>query len=199
MIPLVHDEPPIELEEFLRDNPTPKVEDFDSMKFSNVKSKVRDKLGLLQDGRCVYCEKRVKDFQIDHIKPKGGPNRHPDLCFTYKNYANSCIQNVEKARRTCGQNKGNNLLPIEPTSQSCNDFFALNTDGEIYPKTGLTRREKHPVKQTIDILGLNKAHLILERKRKIQNILMLLKTNAKAAKAFRDQGDFIHIMKRLLS
>ncbi|HCG6537995.1 retron system putative HNH endonuclease [Vibrio parahaemolyticus] len=198
MIPLIHDAPPEELGEFLKSNPEIEVKDFDSIEFSNVKSKVKDKLTSLQDGRCVYCEKKGDVFQIEHIKPKGGPNKFPELCFSYSNYANSCIQNVEKAQRTCGQNKGNKVLPIEPTSLDCNEQFSLNTDGEIYPKITLTRRERHPVKQTLDILGLNKAHLILERKKKIKNVLELSKVSTKAAKLFLQQGDFIHILKKLI-
>ncbi|EGQ7841519.1 TIGR02646 family protein [Vibrio alginolyticus] len=197
MIPLLHDEPPKELEEYLKEHPKLEVADFDSIEFSIVKSKVRDKLAGLQESRCVYCEKKGTTFQVEHIKPKGGPNKFPDLCFTYQNYANSCIQNVEKARRTCGQNKGNTLLPIEPTSQNCNEFFSLNTDGEIYPRTDLNRKERHPVRQTVEILGLNKAHLVLERKKKIQNIVTLSKRSAEAAKLFIQQGDFVHILKRL--
>ena len=112
--------------------------------------------------------------QVEHIKPKGGLNAHPHLCFTYSNYAHSCIKTKPE---TCGQKKGNKLLPIEP-GPGCNAQFALSTDGTIEPIAGLTRKQKHLVVQTRDMLGLNAdSDLVDERRRWLAKAIEVLQQN----------------------
>jgi uncharacterized protein (TIGR02646 family) len=147
------------------------VHDFDSRTFQPIKAVVKADLNADQGGLCVYCESHLAEGagQVEHIKPKGGPNAHPYLCFTYTNYAHSCINN-----KTCGQSKGGRLLPIEP-GPGCNTEWGLSTDGSIQPVSGLTATRRHVVVQTRDMLGLNRdANLVSDRQKWLSNVIKIL-------------------------
>ena len=78
---------------YIASHPGIAVPDFDNLIFQPVKTAVKADLNQDQDGLCVYCETHLKANvgQVEHIKPKAGPNAHPHLCFSYTNYANSYI------------------------------------------------------------------------------------------------------------
>lgn len=152
-------------------NPAATVADFNSLAFQPVKTAVKADLNEDQGGLCVYCESALAPDagQVEHIKPKGGPNAHPHLCFTYSNFGHSCIN-----PKTCGQKKDDGLLPIEP-GPGCNAQFALSTDGTVEPIPGLTRKQLHTVRQTRDMLGLNAdSNLVDERKRWLAQTIAVL-------------------------
>jgi uncharacterized protein (TIGR02646 family) len=179
------------LTQFLSANPILRVSDFDSLAFRPVKDAVKADLHADQGGLCVYCEKKLapNEGQVEHIKPKAGPNGHPALCFTYTNFAHSCIN-----PKTCGQKKGNGLLPIEPGIR-CNSQWALSTDGTIEPTGGLTRNRAHSVRQTRDMLGLNKdSDLVDERQRWLKNLLSVLEQAPNEIHAFLQIAPYRHIL-----
>lgn len=162
------------LTQYLNDNQAAIVADFDGQLFGPVKRLVKADLHQDQGGLCVYCERELKatEGQVEHIKPKAGANAHPHLCFDYHNYAHSCINN-----QTCGQSKGNGLLPIEP-GPGCNQQWAIaSSNGWIEPLPTLTKRQRHPVVQTRDMLGLNKdPNLVNERKKWFAQAIAMLQT-----------------------
>lgn len=201
MIPIVHDLEPREFTLFRQSKQILNVPDFDSLEFLPIKLIIKEQLLQLQGGKCIYCERTFIDlscFQVEHIKPKSGNNAHANLCFDYNNYAASCIQEESKRTRTCGQNKKDNLLYVEPTNPQCNDYYTLNTEGEINPLSTGTRRERHNLKATLDILGLNKAHLVRLRKKRIDALIQLMKINPSLAIKFIESGNFHFILKRLV-
>jgi uncharacterized protein (TIGR02646 family) len=164
-------------------HPAAAVADFSSPEFHPVKQAVKADLNADQAGLCVYCEKPLTptEGQVEHIKPKAGANAHPHLCFSYTNYAHSCIN-----PKTCGQSKRERLLPIEP-GPGCNAQFALSTDGTIEPIAGLTKAQQHTVRQTCDMLGLNAdANLVDERQRWLAHAIAVLQ------QAPNDIQDFLH-------
>lgn len=173
MIEINHRNPePTQLSEFVAAKGVVKTDDFNSLEFQSVKLAVKACLNEDQGGLCAYCESKIgpRDGQIDHIKPKGGKNAHPHLCFTYSNYAHSCISD-----KRCGQKKRDGILPIEPTV-GCNDFWQLSTDGTIEAKLGLAKKQRHDVRQTLDMLGLNRdAGLVDERRRWFLNTIEILR------------------------
>ena len=126
--------------------------------------------------------------QIDHIKPKAGTNGRPDLCFDYHNYAHSCIN-----PKTCGQKKQNGLLPIEP-GPGCNAEWVLSTDGTIEPLPELTRRRRHDVIQTRDMLGLQDANLVDERRRWFASAITILKQAPDDFSEFLQHAPYRHIL-----
>lgn len=173
MIELQHRPTPTPaLTQYNANNPNATVADFGSDRFRPVKQLVKTDLNSDQGGLCVYCEKKLAatEGQVEHIKPKSGPNGHPHLCFTYSNYAHSCIN-----EKSCGQKKKDGLLPITP-GPNCNDRWKLSITGYIEPISGLTRREKHEVTKTRDMLGLNKdTNLIAEREKWLEQTLVVIK------------------------
>lgn len=179
------------LTQFVATHPAMTVADFDSIAFQQVKTAVKSDLNEDQGGLCVYCERELAadSGQVEHIKPKGGANAFPQLCFTYTNYAHSCIN-----PKTCGQKKKNGLLPIEP-GPGCNDRWSLSTDGTIEPIAGLTRAQQHAVVQTRDMLGLNKdSNLVDERQRWLNNALTVLREAPDDIQQFLQDLPYRHIL-----
>lgn len=183
------------LTQFVATHPAITVADFDSQAFQQVKVSVKSDLNEDQGGLCVYCESELAatSGQVEHIKPKGGANAFPTLCFTYTNYAHSCIN-----PKTCGQKKKNGLLPIEP-GPGCNDRWSLSTDGTIEPIAGLTRVQRHAVVQTRDMLGLNKdSNLVDERQRWLNSALTVLRETPNDIQQFLQDGPYRHILATVL-
>lgn len=172
-------------------HPAATAADFDGPAFRPVKRTVKADLSQDQGGLCAYCESPLSptDGQIDHIKPKGGPNAHPHLCFVYTNYAHSCINH-----KTCGQKKKHGLLPIEP-GPGCNAQFALSTDGTIEPIAGLTKAQRHTVHQTRDMLGLNAdSNLVDERKRWLTQTIAVLQQAPNGIQQFLQIAPYRHML-----
>lgn len=172
MVELVHSTIPNVLAGYLITHPSCNADDFEHDRvFQRIKPAIKQQLNQEQQGLCVYCEREIlpNDGHIEHIKPKRGAKAHSHLCFSYNNFAQSCND-----KHTCGSKKKSGLLPIEPQI-GCNNSFSLSTTGEITFITGLSRREKHRVRQTRDMLGLNKPHLVKEREKWCKSIITILK------------------------
>lgn len=188
---------PNELAVFRAEHPDAEAVDFDGFAFRPAKLIVRSVLNADQGGLCAYCERELSPAggQIDHIKPKNGPNARIDLCFIYTNYAHSCIN-----ERTCGQKKKAGLLPIEP-GPGCNDDMFLNTtDGMLEPRKGLTKHRQHEVRQTRDMLGLNAdPALVQERKKYLVSTLQILHQAPEEIDVFLKNIPFKHILHTLLT
>lgn len=183
------------LTNFVAAHPNLTVDDFDSQAFQPIKAAVKADLNADQAGLCVYCESLLSANvgQVEHIKPKGGQNAHPHLCFTYTNYAHSCIN-----PKTCGQKKKNGLLPIEP-APGCNIHWSLSTDGTLEPIAGLTRAQQHAVRQTCDMLGLNKdSNLVDERQRWLKSALVVLQQTPNDLPQFLQTAPYRHILATVL-
>jgi uncharacterized protein (TIGR02646 family) len=188
MVELQHGVEPAELAAFRSANPAASVADFDRSGFQVAKKASKAMLNQEQGGLCAYCEQPLAatEGQIDHIKPK---SVHPGLCFTYTNYAHSCINN-----KTCGQKKRNRLLPIEPVL-GCNQEWDLSTDGSIQPILGLTRVRKQQVIQTRDMLGLNAdSKLVDERKKWLAQTLVILHAAPADIQLFLQTAPFRYIL-----
>jgi uncharacterized protein (TIGR02646 family) len=191
MVELIHNPtPPEELEVFVAHHPELTTNDFDSLAFAAIKKAIRKHLHEDQQGLCAYCERLLAadEGQIDHIKPKGGPHGHPHLAFVYSNYAHSCIRHD-----TCGQKKGDGLLPIEP-GPGCNDDVVLTTDGHIEPLRTLTRRRKHDVQCTMDMLGLRTAALVEDRRKWIEVLVHIMRNAPHLVHSFMANKPFRHII-----
>ena len=172
-------------------NPLAPITDFDSLGFRPAKDAIKAALNHDQGGLCAYCEQNLTPDagQIDHIKPKGGPNAHPNLCFTYTNCAQSCIN-----PKTCGQRKKSGLLPIEP-GPNCNREWVLSTDGSIEAVIALTNKRKHEVTQSRDMLGLNAdSYLVEERKKWLEQVVIILHQAPGDIHTFLQVAPFRHIL-----
>lgn len=196
MVELQHRTVPTQaLRTFVAANPGAGVDDFDSPAFRPIKLAVKADLNQDQGGLCVYCEIHLspQSGQVEHIKPKAGANAHPHLCFSYTNYAHSCIN-----PKSCGQKKKNGLLPIEP-GPGCNAQWTLSTDGTVEPRTHLTRAQHHAVRQTRDMLGLNAdSNLVDERKRWLAQTIAVLQSAPHEIHVFIQAAPFRHLLVTVL-
>jgi uncharacterized protein (TIGR02646 family) len=178
MAELEHREIPPELTTFNKKNPTAGIDEFNKNDtFKLVKNIVKATLNVLQGGLCVYCERNLKpdEGQLEHIKPK---SKHPDLCFEYTNYAHGCIPKKGEKGKTCGQKKGDELLPIEP-SISCNINWTVANNGKIIPRINISTEYKLQVEKTIKILGLNDDNKLVTYRKQMLNVLNELKLSSK--------------------
>jgi len=123
VVELQHSATPQALFTYLAINSEATIAAFDDPRFKPIKDVVKAALNQDQAGLYAYCERQLLPTagQVDHIKPKGGKHGRPDLCFSYTNFAHSCIND-----KTCGQKKGAGLLPIEP-SPGCNQKWVFST------------------------------------------------------------------------
>jgi uncharacterized protein (TIGR02646 family) len=187
-------EPP-ELAAYRASHPRAIPSDFGSPAFHSVKQAVKRALSADQGGLCAYCESPLAASAgpIDHVKPKGGPNAHPHLAFSYDNFVHGCCHEP----RHCGQKKADRLLHIEPGPLGCNDKFTLSTNGEIDACSSLSRQERHLVRTTRDQLGLNFAALRVEREKWIHSSLTLLQTSVSDFEVFISDKPFRFILLRL--
>lgn len=190
MIELVHGQEPIELTQFNQQNPSNLPADFNNLPFAPVKAPIKKALHRDQSGLCAYCEQILKadEGQIDHIKPKV---TQPHLTFAYTNFAHSCINH-----RTCGQKKKSGVLPIEP-APNCNDSWVLLKNGSIEPKANLTRKEKHPVIQTRDMLGLNIPELKRDREKWFSQVIHIAREMPQELDDFLTRIPYRHILKTI--
>lgn len=184
---------PVALTQFHQQYPNAPVSDWESPEFQNAKNAVKAALNADQGGLCVYCEKHLQPDQghVEHIRPKGGPNEHPHLCYTYTNLAQSC--NSTRST-TCGHRKNNTLLPIEP-GPNCNTDWTLSTDGTIESRQGISRAREAEVTSTRDLLGLNDdANLVDERKRWFETAYEVFVNTPAALPAFLQVNPYRHIL-----
>lgn len=195
MVELQHGQPTPALYQYLLLNPEAQVDDFGSRAFEPVKWKVKADLHAQQKGLCIYCEQKLNanQGQVEHIKPKD-VNLFPALCFSFTNYAHSCKNN-----KTCGNKKGNKLLPIEP-APGCNAQWTLSTTGSIEPIENLTKKQRHPIVSTIDILGLNKeTTLVADRQGYVQKVLEIMQNHSpEAARVFIQDKPYRYMLATLL-
>ncbi len=203
MIELIHDTPPPILLENRRLNYTPSIVSppkivWKNFRGRNGKSILRDKLKLLQNGLCVYCEERLDKygFHIEHILSK---SLNPLLTFEYTNLSLSCIENGTIFSETttnpisCGHaplkrdNIYNGNLFIKPTEVGSSSLFQYKINGEITPANGISTNNISRVEHTIDVLNLNCLRLKRDRREIIDvglNIILDLTNDNDALQNF---------------
>lgn len=133
----------------------------------------------LQEGLCVYCERKIcnnnnhqsgesnkRQHHVEHIRCKGNPN-YQHLVVTYSNLALSCTSVGRKSTLTCGMRKGKQDLPIIPTDEHEHLFDIDSENGEIIPVGSLSPADKKKVEDTVRILNLNQPELSIARKKLI--------------------------------
>ena len=196
---LRHDTPPPRLLEDRRltytpsDINTPKKV-WKNFRGRNGKEILRNKLKLLQNGLCVYCEEKLDKygFHIEHILSK---SLNPPLTFEYTNLSLSCIKDGSISSETttnpisCGHAplKRDNIydenLFIKPTEIGCSSLFQYRRNGKVAPANGISRHDVLRVKHTIDVLNLNCLRLQRDRKEIIDeglNIILELQNDNNA-------------------
>lgn len=187
---------PQELTDFNNNYPNAGVEYFDRVEFASAKKAIKKALNRDQGELCVYCERQLAadSGHVEHVKPKDANGGRPDFCFTYENLAHSCDN-----KKTCGHKKKNHYLPIEP-GPGCNKKLSISTDGKIVPIGDLSKSERHQIRSgVVDRLGLNNdTTLVSERKKLLENFIIVLKAAPDSAAEFLSDKPFSHIFSTLL-
>lgn len=174
---LRHPDAPIELEKRQKkpvDNPTKSWENLSSV----TKKKIKQYLLPTQSYLCAYCETELAQgenelgYHIEHIKPK---SKYPDFTFQFNNLIISCfekgnevdLQHYDFSSLSCGHFIKNTYDPdlfIPPTEENCQNYFFYRLEGKIIPIHSLSEQDKKRALYTIDVLNLNCARLVRQRK-----------------------------------
>ena len=141
----------------------------------SAKKVVRDKLLLMQNFRCAYCEcvlrndsedgEREHKGHIEHFKRKSR-FFYPELTFIWGNLFYSCSK-----RKTCGRHKDCHVkskeqycLLIDPCRDNPEDFLVFDDRGRVSARSDLSISDKRRAEFTIDAFQLNDPDLIKTRK-----------------------------------
>ena len=82
---------------------------------------------------CCYCEQKlnINDCHLEHLFPQS-KDIYSKLLFDYNNLLCSCQLELEKGEpRHCGNSRGNDIIPISPLMQHCENKFKYTVDGQI--------------------------------------------------------------------
>jgi uncharacterized protein (TIGR02646 family) len=101
---------------------------------------------------CSYCERELKgkDYHLEHLNPQAA---HDGDDLDFNNFLCSCLNKTAKGDPLhCGQEKGNQILPIHPLQSNCQQKFTFTGDGKI-------KGVDDAASQTIEILALDLGKL----------------------------------------
>lgn len=125
-----------------------------------------DELTKIQDGLCVYCEEKLKKgYHVEHFKCR---NQFSQNDLDWDNLFLSC-QNTQH----CGiyKDSSNNknydikhILKPDLKEDNPSKYFTYLISGDIKCNSNLKGFEKFRAEQTIEILNLNNAELVNNRK-----------------------------------
>ena len=154
-------------DEFVKECETPGVS------FSTLRSKKTLKERLLQDQGfiCCYCGCEIKNdghTKIEHIKCQ---ERHEDLALCFENMLASCDggENDRKNKVVpphvihCDAKKGSDDIPISPLEKDVENCLMYFDDGTVKGSDPEGNGSK-----LIQVLGLNVAYLVTQRKNAIE-------------------------------
>jgi len=118
------------------------------------KQGIWDKLLLMQQGRCAYCEGSLTASRrhIEHFRQR---SRYPQGTFDWNNLFGSCNRDDSCGRHKdrCGAYRHQDL--IKPDLEDPEHFLVFLPNGSVRPRAALTPDEKHRAEETIRILNLN--------------------------------------------
>ncbi|MDQ1249400.1 MAG: hypothetical protein QG597_3775 [Actinomycetota bacterium] len=135
---------------------------------------VREQLVESQHGYCAYCEVRPSGtrgpnsgWHVDHFRPKSS---FPSLAFSWHNLIASC-----QLSDHCGNFKGDRFDAglIDPSAENPHDFLALGGSADIIARPELCARCTKRVNVTVEMLGLNRARLLIRRRASMKELLAL--------------------------
>ncbi|MDR2757180.1 MAG: TIGR02646 family protein [Planctomycetaceae bacterium] len=138
------------------------ADEFDN-KAKKLKQKIKNSLLTEQGEICCYCEERITihNSHLEHLKPKG----KAEFAYLISNYENilcSCNNT-----RSCGKKKGENVIPISPLDENCEDLFTYSDHGKIIG-------ENQNANDTIRILNLDSEHFNSARRQIIETFIGVL-------------------------
>lgn len=159
------------------------------------KAALNDHLRTEQGHICCYCQQRISQYRRDahneHLIPQQGPNGDPSQDVAYSNLYASCSYSLglQPGKAYCGEAKADRLIPPLIQDPSCAARFAYNVLGEILPACRsypsyagfIANKPTLPASslealRVIEVLNLNAAYLVEERKKTLFVLLKFLNT-----------------------
>jgi len=124
----------------------------------------------MTNNRCAYCDGFPIDAhgeeQIDHFRPKSDP-RFYELVCTWTNLFLSCM----KCNKSKGARWDDALLRPDDAGYRFERYFEYRTDtGELRENPAASPEDQRRATRTIEILGLNRAGLCIERRRMMRQL-----------------------------
>lgn len=117
-----------------------------------IKASLRKQLEEEQKGLCCYCCKSIVG-QFTHIEHLVSRKHNPSKYADYNNLLLSC-----NTSRQCDNAKGDQVLPLTPLMDECDEEIKINLAGELEANTNRGQ-------QSLDILNLNNRQICANRKR----------------------------------
>ena len=121
------------------------------------KTEIWQHLNQMQQQRCAYCERPIKnenrDHHIEHFRQR---SRYPEGTFAWSNLFGSC-----NFKTSCGKHKDSvPIYPpeelIKPDVEDPEYFLLFLPNGNVTPRGGLTCQEANRANSTIRIFNLNR-------------------------------------------
>ena len=138
------------------------------------KASIRQALLEMQDSRCAYCEKSLKDSE-QHIEHFRKQSEYPKLVFVWSNLFLSCNN-----QNTCGKHKDRISINIDEVIDPCIDdpeyYLEFDLNGRVFPKSCLTPQERLKAEKTIEAFNLNELHLKTNRKNFLKSFRWITET-----------------------
>lgn len=143
-----------------------------------------DALTDRQHGLCGYCEIEIaaRRRQVEHVVPRSHPQQGKSRALDETNLIACCFGGTTdvgdsahyrfppKDHTSCGQRKGNNLIPIDPRMlPALPSLTRVGPDGRIEADEGACQAKgwtANRVDKTIELLGLNVERLRLAREKR---------------------------------
>lgn len=147
-----------------------------------------------QHGLCAYCERRLVTGggRIDHIKSR---HAHPHLTFSYSNLCVSCFGYYEEEGRqtklSCDEAKGRiSLGRVEPRPNANRLINFDPASGRLGCALPLGDPDYKPIKDTIELLGLQNIHLCNLRKTRYRALIRSLELGVDPLTYMEKSDDF---------
>lgn len=118
---------------------------------------------------CAYCEVVIPSITDGHIEHLERRCDNPARSFDWDNMFFSCCN-----QDSCGNYK-DNAKPriffavqdiIDPYIEDPQDYFAFDTEGNIFPRVGLAVAQRKRAEETIRVFNLNKSSRLRNLRRK---------------------------------
>jgi uncharacterized protein (TIGR02646 family) len=149
---------------------------------------VRMALEAMFDGKCAYCESKIKHVTFTHIEHYRPKSRFPEYAFDWDNLLLACGRCNEppyKGDQFPDQTEGGPL--INPCTDDPGDHFLFHYDPRIHVASVYGKTERGET--TERLLGLNRADLRAYRSEQIRRLAYLkakARTDAEAAQLLQE-------------
>ena len=124
-------------------------------------------LETIQGHRCAYCESDIsgRNKQIEHFRQKAS-HRYPQGTFEWANLFGSCTRkdSCGNHKDKCGEYHHEDL--IKPDEEDPELYLLFVVDGSISQRHGLTEKDNHRAKKTLEVFNLDYANGPLRQMRK---------------------------------